>query len=255
MLVVETIARIRREYFVKGKPIKEIVRDVKVSRNTVRKVIRSQATAFTYDRRVQPMPKLGPWTAELERMLEANETKSKRERLTLLLISEALEGLGYGGGYDAVRRYAKAWRWRRSASTAQTYVPLVFSPGEAYQFDWSHEYVVLAGVTTKVKVAHVRLCHSRMFFVRAYPRESQEMVFDAHDRAFRLFQGACRRGILRWSHFVGQFGSAVKVYSVVIGGAKLVHPGGAKLVHLTLCGTRCWGVVPVVHRRDPRCFE
>ena len=141
------------------------------------------------------MPKLGPWTAELERMLEANETKSKRERLTLLRISEALEGLGYGGGYDAVRRYAKAWRWRRSASTAQTYVPLVFSPGEAYQFDWSHEYVVLAGVTTKVKVAHVRLCHSRMFFVRAYPRESQEMVFDAHDRAFRLFQGACRRGI------------------------------------------------------------
>ena len=71
MLVVETIARIRREYFVKGKPIKEIVRDVKVSGNTVRKVIRSQATAFTYDRRVQPMPKLGPWTAELERMLEA----------------------------------------------------------------------------------------------------------------------------------------------------------------------------------------
>ena len=64
MLVVETIARIRREYFVKGKPIKEIVRDVKVSGNTVRKVIRSQATAFTYDRRVQPMPKLGPWTAE-----------------------------------------------------------------------------------------------------------------------------------------------------------------------------------------------
>ena len=43
--------------------------------------------------------------------------------------------------------------------------------------------------------------------------------------------------------------------SHVNGGAKLVHPGGAKLVHLTLCGTRCWGVVPVVHRRDPRCFE
>ncbi len=59
MLVVETIARIRREYFVKRKPIKEIVRDVKVSRNTVRKVIRSEATTFTYDRRVQPMPKFG----------------------------------------------------------------------------------------------------------------------------------------------------------------------------------------------------
>ena len=35
-----------------------------------------------------------------------------------------------------------------------------------------------------MKVADVRLCHSRMLFVRAYPRETQEMVFDAHDRAF-----------------------------------------------------------------------
>jgi hypothetical protein len=46
-----------------------------------------------------------------------------------------------------------------------------------------------------VKVAHVRLCHIRMLFVRAYPRETQEMVFDAHDRAFAFFKGACTRGI------------------------------------------------------------
>src|SRR6516225_2713650 len=61
--------------------------------------------------------------------------------------------------------------------------------------DWSHEVVVLGGVTTTVKVAHIRLCHSRMFLVRAYPRETQEMVFDAHDHAFHLFGGMCRRGI------------------------------------------------------------
>ena len=65
------------------------------------------------------------------------------------------------------------------------YVPLSFAPGEAYQFDWSHEIVVMSGVTTTLKVAHVRLCHSRMMFVRAYPRESQEMVFDADDRRSR----------------------------------------------------------------------
>jgi hypothetical protein len=46
-----------------------------------------------------------------------------------------------------------------------------------------------------VKVAHVRLCHSRMMLVRAYPRETQEMVFDAHERAFAFFKGACSRGI------------------------------------------------------------
>ena len=41
----------------------------------------------------------------------------------------------------------------------------------------------------------MRLCHSRMMFVRAYPRETQEMVFDAHERAFSFFEAACTRGI------------------------------------------------------------
>jgi IstB-like ATP binding protein len=53
--------------------------------------------------------------------------------------------------------------------------------------------VLINGTTVTVKVAHVRLCHSRMLFVRAYPRETQEMVFDAHDRAFAFFKGACVR--------------------------------------------------------------
>ncbi len=195
MLVVETVARIRREFYVKGKSIKEIVRDLRVSRNTVRKVLRSGETDFSYERTVQPLPKLGPWSADLERLLEANERKQRRERLTLVRVYEELQGLGYRGGYDAVRRYATAWQRERSAVTAAAYVPLSFAPGEAYQFDWSHEVVVIAGATTTVKVAHMRLCHSRMFFVRAYPRESQEMVFDAHDRAFAFFGGACQRGI------------------------------------------------------------
>jgi predicted transcriptional regulator len=65
MLTVETIGRIRREYFLKGKTIKEIARDLRVSRNTVRKVVRSGVTRFEYGREVQPRPKLGRWTAEL----------------------------------------------------------------------------------------------------------------------------------------------------------------------------------------------
>jgi hypothetical protein len=54
--------------------------------------------------------------------------------------------------------------------------------GAAYQFDWSHKVVLINGVMVTVKVAQVRLCHSRMLFVRAYPHETQEMVFDAHRR-------------------------------------------------------------------------
>ena len=195
MLVVETIGRIRREHFVRGKSIKEIVRALKVSRNTVRKVLRSGATSFEYMRVVQPRPKLGSWHADLDGMLSANEGKPARERLTLIRVFEELRGLGYEGSYDAVRRYAKRWRVEHGAAMAEAYVPLSFAPGEAYQFDWSHEVVLINGTTVTVKVAHVRLCHSRMLFVRAYPRETQEMVFDAHSRAFAFFKGACTRGI------------------------------------------------------------
>ena len=195
MLIVETIGRIRREHFVKGKTIKEIVRDLGISRNTVRKALRSDETSFVYERDTQPLPKLGPWSKKLADLLETNAKKPARERLTLIRVFEDLRGLGYEGGYDAVRRYARKWRDEQGALTAAAYVPLSFEPGEAYQFDWSHEIVLLDGVTTIVKVAHMRLCHSRMIFVRAYPRETQEMVFDAHERAFSFFKGACTRGI------------------------------------------------------------
>jgi transposase len=131
----------------------------------------------------------------LDQLLLANEAKAPRERLTLIRIFEELRGRGYDGSYDAVRRYGRRWAKDRGQTTATAYVPLSFAPGEAYQFDWSHEIVLLNGVTVTVKAAHVRLCHSRMLFVRAYPRETQEMVFDAHDRAFALFKGTCGRGI------------------------------------------------------------
>src|SRR5213595_1891357 len=141
------------------------------------------------------MPRTDPWRDQLDSLLLENEGKPARERLTLIRIFEELRALGYEGSYDAIRRYAKRWRAEHGAATAEAYVPLSFAPGEAYQFDWSHEVVLINGVTVTVKVAHVRLCHSRMMFARAYPRETQEMVFDAHDRAFAFFKGACRRGI------------------------------------------------------------
>ena len=172
MLTVDTIAKIRRAFFVEKKPIKAICRELKRSRTAVRRAIRAEATEFRYERSVQPMPKLGAWRQQLDELLAANEAKPRRERLTLVRIFETLRDLGFDGGYDAVRRYAKNWRKARGAAGAQAYIPLSFAPGEAYQFDWSHETVLMNGVTMVVKAAHMRLCHSRMPFVRVYARES-----------------------------------------------------------------------------------
>src|ERR1051326_3733399 len=117
MLVVETIARIRREHFVKGKMIREIARDLGISRNTVRRGLRSGGAAFDLEREVQPRPKLGRWTAELDDLLAGNAVKPAREQLTLIRFFEELRGRGYDGGYDAVRRYARRWAKERGQST------------------------------------------------------------------------------------------------------------------------------------------
>ena len=130
MLVVETVGRIRREHLVKGS-IKEIARDLKISRNTVRKVLRSGATSFEYEREVQPQPKLGRWSGDLDRLLLLNTTKPARERLTLVRGIEEIRGLGDEGGYVAVRRYARVWARTHASDTTKAVVPLSFAPGEA----------------------------------------------------------------------------------------------------------------------------
>ncbi len=195
MTIVETIARVRRDHYVHKKSIKEIVRSRGLSRNTVRKILRGEDTAFSYERAEQPLPKLGEHVRDLDDMLDDNASKSRREKLTLMRMFDLLRDAGYQGGYDAVRRHAQRWKTERSQAAGQVFIPLWFAPGEAYQFDWSHEIVVVGGIPMTVKVAHIRLSYSRMFLVVAYPRETQEMVFDAHDRAFRFFGGACCKGV------------------------------------------------------------
>lgn len=194
MLCVETIGKIRRRRLVQGESISAIARDLGLSRNTVKRALRSTEDGFEYRRRSQPRPKLGPFLEKLESWLEAEEKLPAREQRTAQRMYEALCLEGYAGSVDTVRRQMRAFE-RRRVSVAAAFIPQYFAPGEAYQFDFSHEHVELGGVDQVVKLAHVRLCHSRAFFLVAYPRESQEMVFDAHSRAFEFLGGVPRRGI------------------------------------------------------------
>ena len=195
MIGVDMIGEIRRAYFEQHRPIKEIVRTLSVSRATVRKVIRGQATEFKYERGVQPAPKLGEWVEVLTEILEKEARLPRRERRSTQRLFEELRGRGYDGAHDSVHRFVKAWRDERARVPAQAFVPMSFAPGEAYQFDWSHETITLQGLPLTIKAAHMKLSHSRMPFVRAYFRETQELVFDAHDKAFLFYGGVCRRGI------------------------------------------------------------
>jgi len=166
-----------------------------MSRNTVRQILRSDLVEFHYERSAIHRPKLGPFTAVLERRLEEDDTLPGKRRRTARKLFEELRGEGYEGGYDAVRRYVGKWKQARQLLSKKVYVPLEFARGEAFQFDWSHEDVELGGQPQRVKVAHFTLCHSRMAFTIAFPRETLEMVLEAHNQAFAFFGGACVKGI------------------------------------------------------------
>ena len=112
MLVVETVAKVRRDHD-RGKSIKAIVRETGLSRNTVRKALRAESAQFSYRRSVKPRPELGGFARQLDGFLEANERAGKRDRLRLTRIHDLLRREGFGGSYDAVRRYAARWKRER----------------------------------------------------------------------------------------------------------------------------------------------
>jgi transposase len=196
MLIMETIAKIRRLYYVEGKGYKTIARDLRLSKNTVKKVLRSGQTKFYYQpRQHQPHRVLGDYIERLEERLNKDTQEPKRRRRTAKKLYCELQEEGYKGSYDAVHGFVRRWRFEHNQSLVKAFVPLEFEVGEAFQFDWSEEEIELAGVLTRIKVAHIRLCYSRYFLVVAYPNEQLEMVMDAHNQAFEFFGGSCRKGI------------------------------------------------------------
>ena len=111
----------------------------------------------------------------------------------------SLRRLGYAGSYGRVCAFSRRWRQEQQelARTAGrgAFVPLRFSPGEAFQFDWSEDFAVIGGERAKLQIAQFKLCYSRAFVLRAYPLQTHEMLFDAHNHAFAMLGGVPRRGI------------------------------------------------------------
>ena len=189
---------IRRWHFREGMPIREVSRRTGLSRNTVRKYLASGVVEPRYPKRKSPS-KLDDYELTLTSWLFRESRRHRKQRKTLKQLHSDLMQLGYTGSYDRVAAFARAWRQEQQeakrTAAKNTFVPLAFAPGEAFQFDWSEDYAVINGVNTKLQVAHFRLSYSRAFFLRAYLTQSHEMLFDAHYHAFRAFGGVSERGI------------------------------------------------------------
>ena len=198
MIDVATLSVIRRWALREQLSIREIARRTGLSRNTIKKYLRAGAAEPHYPRRISPS-KLDPYAEKLSGWLKSEAGKSRKQRRTLKQLHVDLAALGYPGSYNRVAAFARAWQQQRQEALQTTgrgtFVPLAFGPGEAFQFDWSEDWAVIAGERTKLQVAHFKLSHSRAFTVRAYPLQTHEMLFDAHNHAFAVLGGIPRRGI------------------------------------------------------------
>ena len=193
-----TLSVIRRWALREQLSIREIARRTGLSRNTIKKYLRAEVVEPRYAKRVSPS-KLDAYAEKLSAWLKAEATKSRKQRRTLKQMHADLVALGFDGSYNRVAAFARAWAARshelEQTTGRGTFVPLVFGPGEAFQFDWSEDWAVIGGERTKLQVAHFKLSHSRAFMLRAYPLQTHEMLFDAHNHAFAALGGVPRRGI------------------------------------------------------------
>ncbi|MET3854634.1 transposase [Rhizobium sp. OAE497] len=189
---------IRRWHFREHLSIREICRRTGLSRNTIRKYLRANGVEPKFNVPERPS-KLDPFADRLSAWLKTESKKGRKQKRTMKQLHADLVSLGYEGSYNRVAAFAREWRddrQRELQTTGRgTFVPLAFEPGEAFQFDWSEDWAIIGNERTKLQVAHTKLSYSRAFIVRAYLLQTHEMLFDAHNHAFRVFGGIPGRGI------------------------------------------------------------
>lgn len=195
---MELLSVIRRWHLREQMSLREIARRTGLSRNTIKKYLRGNIVTPQYQSSPRPS-KLSPFVDKLEHMLRIEANRNRKARRHVKAIFQDLVSLGYTGSYDRVIAHAKRWRAAQQLAAGiagkGAYIPLVFKPGEAFQFDWSEDCAIINGERIKLQVAHFKLGYSRAFYLRAYPLQTHEMLFDAHNHAFEFFQGVPSRGI------------------------------------------------------------
>ena len=190
------LGKIRRMYYRDKLTVSEIARRTSLSRNTIKKWLRTPDGTEPKYHRQHSDRKLTPYEARLQKALETDAHRPKRDRRTALKLWQEISAQGFTGSYSRVTEYARHWREGVGQGAAtKAFVPLKFALGEAFQFDWSEEGLIVGGIYRRLQVSHLKLCASRAFVLVAYPSQGHEMLFDAHTRAFAALGGIPRRGI------------------------------------------------------------
>lgn len=191
MISVEDREKIRRAYFIEQKSLRQIARELHVSRKTIAKALASAEADVYRLKAPRRAPILDPYKARIDALLAENEKLPRKQRYTGHLICKELEKVGYQGSEATVRRYIA--QRRREQRRPKVYIPLEFDPATDAQVDWGEAIVEIAGEQIAVQLFYMRLCYSRKLFMMAFPAQTQEAFFEGHVRAFHYFGGVPHR--------------------------------------------------------------
>jgi transposase len=185
MYSVELYGRVRRACHVDGMSERAAGRYFGIDRKTVSKILKHSVPPG-YRREGPPVrPKLGPFVAIIDQILEEDKARIKKQRHTAKRIFERLrDEHGFSGGITIVTDYVR----ERKRRTREVFVPLSHAPGHA-QVDFGEALGVIGGVQRKLHYFAMALPHSDAFFIKAYPGETTEAFCDGHVSAFAFFGG------------------------------------------------------------------
>ena len=187
MITVIDRERIRRAYYIEGKSMRQIEREMHHGYWTIRKAIESaEHQPYTLSQ-PKPAPKLGPYKERIDKLLEKERTLPRKQRYTTHKIYELMQEEGYSGSESNLRKYIGQKRGELKRPTL--FIPLTFEPGQDAQVDWGEAVVIMAQERVKAQLFVMRLCYSRRTFVMAFPNQKQEAFFSAHIAAFHFFGG------------------------------------------------------------------
>lgn len=182
---MELYGRVRRACHVDGMSAREAARRFGIDRKTVSKILKHSVPPGYRRACVAARPKLDPFAAIIDQILEEDKSRIKKQRHTAKRIFERLrDEHGFTGGITIVTDYVRD----RKRRTREVFVPLAHAPGHA-QVDFGEALGVIGGVQRKLHYFAMALPHSDAFFVKAYPAETTEAFCDGHNAALAFFGG------------------------------------------------------------------
>jgi len=183
---------IRKKHFLEGWSIHELSRQLKISRQTVRKMLK-EGEIPKYNRQIpKPCPVMDPFREVIESILKVDETAPVKQRHTAARIFTRLhEEFGFDGGESTVRRYVRNLKKNKN----ECFLLLEANPGEQMQIDFGHAEVDIGGKRVTSHLFCMRLKNSGIPFVIAYPTERLEAFLEGHVQGFAYFGGTPREGL------------------------------------------------------------